>query len=211
MTKRGRTSSTEKLDRYYTPRWPVVLLLEHLLETRHLQAGMKIGEPCAGRGDMVEVFEEYGFQTVAGDIDPESDFPEVDATCPEALEVYEGVDWLITNPPYNASTGTATEVIQNLLGLGKPLAALLRITWIEPCSQREQLFDDTPEDKSYPDTSPDFIGVWPRIQYNAPDRKTSSNPATSAWFIWVPNIDEETNLWWWTKGDHGRRLAYRNA
>lgn len=205
MTKRARFAPTDKLDRYYTPRWPVVLLFEYLREhVPDFSSEDIIAEPCAGRGDMVRVFEEFGHSVVAGDIDPATWFPPIDATSPRALEFYDEADWIITNPPYNADSGTATEVIRNLLELGQPLAALVRITWIEPCNDRQDIFSGTFICDEYPVARPSSIGVLPRIQYSSPDAETSSNPATSAWFLWVPRDESDTTLWWWTKDDRDR-------
>lgn len=115
----------EKFDKYYTPPWPVRLLLD---VWGAVEPGDVVAEPCCGRGDICDVVETYGCETIAGDIKPDPsaripkaqdrisrDVIEVDATLPKAGRFYDDADVVITNPPYFAETATAGQVLESIV------------------------------------------------------------------------------------------------
>lgn len=191
----GRISEADDLDRYYTEQdWPIELLLDELdLDTW----GPTVAEPCAGQGDMVETIASHFDDVVAGDLDPASPYPAVDATGSEALERYAGCDCVITNPPYSSDTGTAFEVLDNLLALEVPIALLLRLSFKEPCADREACYRaDAGVRRPY------YEWTLPRFDYGGPGGG-SGNPATSVWYVWRPDLGppERTIADWWTDED----------
>lgn len=197
MSRYGRISDADKLDRYYTPRWATDLLLN---EWAPLDDAQTIGEPCAGIGHIVEPLEERGYRCIASDIDPESPYEQVDATSKEALARYAGVDCIVTNPPYSCDTGTAFEVLENLVKLEVPIAMLLRLNFLEPPKRgdRKACY------QGYPDElRPVNVVVLPRVNYH---NSGDSNPATSCWMTWRPDsrtaqLGMATTLEWKTIED----------
>lgn len=204
MSRYGRISDADDLDRYYSPKWPLELFLE---EGSALWNG-RIAEPCAGRGDMVEVLEDHGCDVVAGDIDPGSPYPAVDATDPEAVqERYSGCDAVITNPPYSAMTGSAFDVLEALVTLETPIAMLVRLSFLEPPAKgdRKACYME-----GAGELRPVRVKILPRVQYSGP-KGGDDNPATSCWCVWRPGLDVNgdepgltTSVEWWTAEDRDR-------
>lgn len=183
MTEHGRTEKKTDLERYYTPKWVTKSFLEYIsLSSPYssLSDVDKIAEPCAGQGWIVDVLEDEGFEVIAGDVDPESPYDYVDATDKQQItEAYSDCDLILTNPPYNADTGTASEVIEVLLTLDIPLIALLRITYLEPCDDRPHLLKGL-----------DRVVTYPRFDFHCVDKEDSNgNPATSCWMMWNLGLD----------------------
>jgi hypothetical protein len=179
MTENARINRNSKLDRYYTPSFCTEVLKSIYGERlRH----KVIGEPCAGEGHISDVLRKDN-GIIEGDIDPETPHRSVDATDEKAVkEFYKDCDIIVTNPPYSAETGTAAEVINTLLTLDIPVFALLRITFLEPCLDRDNLVKDLSS-----------VITLPRVQFESPewDDEPSSNPATSCWFVWEPPFINE--------------------
>jgi len=180
MRRFGRIDADTKLDRYYSPKPPIRWLVDRLSDVE------TIAEPCAGRGDMIEVFEADGYSTISGDLDPESPYPTIDATSTFALEWYRDADAIATNPPYSAEAGSAFDVLSNLIRLDVPIWLLTRLSFLEPpkYADRRQCFTD---DAGV--LRPDQVHVLTRIHYEGPalDEKRS-NTQTSCWIGW--NLDE---------------------
>jgi len=201
MTKHARITDADKLDRYYTPTWATLLLLERLDQLDEWSSDATVAEPCAGQGHIVAPLRKHGHDVIAGDIDPESSYPQVDALSDRARGRYASADWVITNPPYSAATGSATDVIESMMRLGKPMAVLLRITWLEPCSARAGLLSD-------PVMSPDEITVLPRVHYEGP-AGGKGNPATSCWVLWL-GCEGPCEMRWLTTEDRDRIEGQRS-
>lgn len=199
MSHYGRISEADDLDRYYTPRWPVELLFEELDPEIW---GPTVAEPCAGQGHIVEVLEEHGYDVVAGDIDPESPYPQIDPTDRPDTLPYRQCDSIITNPPYSADTASAFEVLKTMLYYEVPVAMLLRESFIEPCADRAACYRDDAHR-----LRPSRLLVLPRVDYGGPGGG-DANPATSIWFIWRPDqapvAPGETRMKWWTSEDRER-------
>jgi hypothetical protein len=186
----------DPLDRYYTPPWATRLLLERLRDHHGYNlATQTIGEPFAGAGHMVRELERVGARVIASDIDPGSPFETVNFLSTDAYSRYHGVDWLITNPPYNAeeSDTTAVRCIRHALRLSCSVAMLLRLSFQEPCADREHLITSCP---------PDWMGTLPRVHYKGPGGGTQNNQ-TSVWGIW-DKLSGEAKMHWWTRADKER-------
>jgi len=83
------------MDFYATPEEAVLPLLPYL------PANTKFCEPCAGEGHLIRHLEKHGHQCASAfDINPESIYPELDATflMPNHLA---GATHIITNPPWS--------------------------------------------------------------------------------------------------------------
>ena len=76
-------------DFYPTPPEATQALLDFL----HIPPSMRIWEPACGEGHMVEVMERNGLEVIGTDIQLGTDFL--------TAELPEGIDWIITNPPFS--------------------------------------------------------------------------------------------------------------
>jgi hypothetical protein len=131
------------------------------------------------------------------DVDP-------DAACNVRLDFLSGnpprdFDWLITNPPYvipyNGGTATASDFARKALEYQADrsshspecpcgVAMLLRLSWLEPCQEREDIFRKSP---------PTDVLILPRVQFiHAP----GSNNMTSAWVVWDPARKGQQTVRW---------------
>jgi hypothetical protein len=173
-------SADDSLDRYYTPEWAIRALLEHIDGVY----GMTVSEPCAGRGDIEKAMNEAGADVCASDIAPQkNDHLQGDATLPVHVpgglpEAHLNSDIVITNPPYSADSGSASEVITNLINeLDKPVWALLWLSGLEPTDSRYPLIESLSR-----------LIILPRVHFTGPAiNKNSGGPGScSAWFGWIP-------------------------
>lgn len=162
--------SRDHLDRYYTPAWPTEALLRRL----PLREGDTILEPCAGQGGIARVLERHGHQVITGDFDPEApvdhhwDWTQAYLHPGRYRErIDQNIGWIITNPPY----AVAEAIVRASRGICPRVAVLLRLTWLEPVSSRQDLLNDLAR-----------VIVTPRVSYTG-DGATDSTG--SAWFIWT--------------------------
>lgn len=207
MTSYAISPDRDRLDRYYTPSWATQLLLERLRRLDAWTHDAVVAEPCYGQGHLGDVFESEGHEVIGGDIDPEAPCPQVDATADEALDRYGDADWVVTNPPYAADSGSCTEVVRSLLRLELPMVVLTRITWLEPCEKndsRGELFEGTLLADPGEDIpgAPDEIIVLPRVDFEGP-AAGSDNPATSVWVLWL-GLAGPCSIRWATGRDRER-------
>jgi len=181
MTRFGRISADDKLDRYYTPEWATRALLDKVNID-----GKTVLEPCAGQGHIAEVVERDAFHVICGDIDPDSPFyNRTDATSQEQLvgQYGDGIDAVITNPPYSADSGSASGVIRACLdAFDVPVICLLRLSFLEPASGRFGIIDTL-----------DRALVLPRVNFHGPGPgERMRNNQTSVWCAW--NIDDHSSM-----------------
>jgi hypothetical protein len=99
-----------KSDFYPTPPEATQALLDFL----HIPPSMRIWEPACGEGHMVEVMERNGLDVIGTDIQQGTDFL--------TAELPEGVDWIITNPPFSL----AEDFIKKCCSHDVPFALLLK-------------------------------------------------------------------------------------
>ena len=123
-------------------------------------------EPCVGAGDMARLLTSEDRTIITADIDTQ--WPAAFHEDARYAKV-EGVDWVVTNPPFNC----ALEILKNLLPqANRGVAMLLRVTFLEPTIERGSFFVDAPPSK---------IIHMPRVSFTG-DGKTDS--AHAAWIIW---------------------------
>jgi hypothetical protein len=135
-------------------------------------------EPCVGRGDIVDCFQSKPWVTV--DIDHAIQ-ANVHADMTDRLKWailrYVPADRnavVITNPPFSA----AWKIISNAHTYYRKVAALLRLSFLEPTRDRGPWLAENP---------PDLVIVLPRISFTG-DGKTDS--VTCAWMIWDSEIEK---------------------
>lgn len=140
------------LDFYPTPLWGTRALFEHVLPSIGVKEVESAWEPACGQGHMATVLVEYVKGTVvASDIfdysggDPslvapgwwmEADFLKA------GKSLLPEVDWIITNPPFDAA---ALEFTLRALELAKVgVAIFVPLRWLETKDRYERLFKPTP-------------------------------------------------------------------
>ncbi len=188
MTHAARKTNNAELDQYWTPAWPVRLLVD---QWGGVSPDDRIAEPCCGKGDMCMALTEAGYTDVkAADIQPQGRIEhwlhanQVDARTDGARRLFcdeHDCDATVTNPPYSGEAGSAGEVMESVVSWGLPTAALLRITWLEPCQDRQWAWCADPTDPMRPTR----VWVLPRVEYEYPGDQPG-NPATSVWVVWEP-------------------------
>ena len=110
-------------DEFYTPAYAVKVLLPYL------KAGKKVWCPFDTEDSLfVKILRDYGMDVVNTHIEYGQDFFE--------LEVPEGTDYIISNPPYSMKT----EVLERLFALEIPFAMLLGVVGIFESHRRFNLF-----------------------------------------------------------------------
>ena len=130
------------LDFYPTPREVTVALLDFL----KIPKSTKIWEPACGQNHMVNVMRDFGYEVVCTDIQSGVDFLTADLP--------EGVEYIITNPPFNV----AEDFIKRCIEHGKPFALLLKSQYWN-AQKRTKLFKDHPPKFVLPcNWRPDFTG-----------------------------------------------------
>lgn len=183
--KKGKNA--HEFEYYPTPAWMVDVLLDEL-EKRPVDreapgnfgpAGMAFDpadllcEPCVGGGNIVRAIQRrYPNRIVTNDLDPR--WPadtHVDAGAGKMYLEGDGIDWVITNPPFSE----AARIIPCALDNAPMIAMLLRITWLEPpkTGGRAGFLDAHP---------PDSMIVLER--YNFRQVKGHADSATVAWMLW---------------------------
>lgn len=185
----ANAENRKKLDQYFTPPWVVKALLHY----EEIPKYMDIGEPCAGDGAIVKVLESRGYSVISSEIDPEIDSDPtatihhgIDFLSAEGRDLYENhVDWVITNPPYSCSAGTAAQIFKRATEIADNVAMLLRLAWLEPCADRVNLL---------PELDRVLIMANPRVQFIGSGK---SNPGQSAWCIWKKDrVGATTRIEW---------------
>lgn len=131
-----------KTDYYPTPQEVTVALLDFL----QIPKRAKIWEPACGQNHMVNVMRESGYEVIGTDIEGGVDFL--------TAELPDGVDWIITNPPFCVSD----KFIERCVYHHKPFALLLKSQYWH-ASKRSKLFMKYPPTYVLPLTwRPDFTG-----------------------------------------------------
>lgn len=164
--------------KYYTPPWATRFLWDH---GEDWFSGEKVLEPCAGDLHIAKVLRARGSVVSVVDIHPSHehygghDFLKLS---PTDLGTY---DYVVTNPPYTTKYGTAAEIIRHALSFAPVVWALLRLPFLEPCSDREHLLAGRLREV--------MVLPNPRLQFeNAGD----SNNSQSAWFKFGRHLRERS-------------------
>ena len=152
-------------DFYPTPPEATKALLDFL----HLPNGTAVWEPACGEGHMVETMLENGLRVTGTDIQQG-----VDYLC---AEMPEGVDWIITNPPFSL----AEQFVRKSAEHGKPFALLLKSQYWH-AAKRVKLFDDITPSYILPLTwRPDFLFKT---------RGSGAPLMDVIWCVWMPDERE---------------------
>lgn len=154
-------------DFYPTPEWATAILLQHVPAI----SGW-ILEPCVGDGaiskTLCKALPKSEIRKNDIDITWHAD-THLDAADPAFWATRTGFDWVVTNPPFNR----AAEIVPLAWDTARRgIAMLLRLSFLEPCSDRIGFLEECP---------PTQLIVLPRISFTG-DGKTDS--VTCAWMVW---------------------------
>lgn len=180
-----RTEAKDSRDDFPTPPWATRALLEHVLSPR--VGGLTEQtclEPACGAGHMDKVLREYFGRTSASDI-YDYGYGTVADFLATPYEV-NSVDWVITNPPFNA----AEQFVEKARQVARQgVAILARTVFIESVGRYERLFKNAP-----PACFAQFVERVPMVKGRL-DRKAST--ATGyAWFVWLEGGRSHTEVVW---------------
>lgn len=177
-------------DRYWTAPWVTSALVDSVPFVDPVMG--RVWEPACGRGDMVRVLLDHGFDVLASDADM-SEFDPAECDC-------EGVDFLgpmyvpsrpvvgiVTNPPYQRITcenfvRRAVAYVEQ--GIATYVAVLLRSEWRHGRGRRD-LFGDC----AY------YAGVLelttrPRWDWWFRDQPEASPRHNYSWFLWHADAEQ---------------------
>jgi hypothetical protein len=173
----SRREPPDSLDDFPTPPWGTRALVEHVLR-RHL--GVRefgsVWEPACNRGLMAEPLAEYFTgRVIRTDIWDYGYGSVLDFLAPDVVGPVEGVDWIITNPPFKAGLEFALKA----LSIAKRgVAIFARSQWIEGEERYQRLF--------LPRSPHVFAPFVERIPIVKGRWDPQASSATSyAWFVWL--------------------------
>ena len=152
-----------KFDFYETPKWQTEAL------RRRVQICGSVLECCVGDGSLARMLPDCS--VITNDIDEvrSADF-HLDAANPESWSAFPQVDWVVTNPPFNA----AMPILKAAHAHAKfGVIFLLRLSFMEPTKEREQFLSETPPNRQI---------ILPRWSYK---QNGSTDCVTTAWFVWT--------------------------
>lgn len=176
----------DALERYYSEPWAIDGLLYGMrdFEPPSRLTAEEIGnesinretivvEPCRGGGALSDRLQALGFIVLTGDLDPEvkCHYPNTDLLHPKAQRVYEGCDWIITNPPFSAGP----DCVRAALKIARQgVAMLLRLNFLEPCTKDASSRVDLLQKLQH-------VVVMPRMRFSG---AKGTDEITTAWFVW---------------------------
>ena len=169
-------SKRRPLDAYYTPEHLVAPLLGHMRPRGRLL------EPCVGDGSIARLLSHLPQTAVlTNDIDTKV-FADTHLDASQellwsCLHKTTHIDWVITNPPFSK----AREILEHSLKYADNVALLLRLSFLEPTFERQDLLASNP---------PDAMIILPRHSFTG-DGKSDS--VTCAWMVWGDDIPLESH------------------
>ena len=138
---------------------------------------LSVLEP-AGEGPMAEVLHEYFDQVHASDVFDYGAGYEVASFVDDGVDVLAppagGINWVITNPPFNLALDFA---LRGLEGAREGVALLVRSVWLESAERYRSLFAKHPPAivAQFVERVPMTKGRWD------PDASTAT---AYSWFVW---------------------------
>lgn len=172
-----------KNDFYPTPEWATRELLNQVTVRGN------VFECCAGDGAIAKALAGERTFVYTGDIDPQwSPMVWGDAlerqywreaetrVNSDYSDVQPGMDWVVTNPPFNAAAQIVPIAFNHA---NKGIAMLLRLSFLEPVEDRGAWLNQHP---------PTDLIVLPRISFTG-NGKTDS--VTCAWMVWRKNATQQ--------------------
>ena len=180
-----RRDPPKALDYFPTPPWATRALLEFLAPLD----GATVWEPAAGKRHMADVLAEYFGQVWASDVHDYGIGDLLGSFIGEGPDVIKtpggGVDWIITNPPFNG----ALEFAERALDVAADgVALLVRTAWLETEMRYERLF------KPHPPTY--VLQFAPRVPMHRGRWEPDGSTLTAyCWVVWIKGMTD-TRLQW---------------
>lgn len=176
------------LDFFPTPPWATRALCQHVLplvEDRPLRI-LTAWEPACGEGHMAVALAEYFLAVEASDIFPYG-YGDVGGFLTAGPDA-EGLDWIITNPPFNLA---ALFVQKALANAARGVAMLVRTAFLEGVGRYRDLYTKHPPAliAQFAERVPMHRGRWD------PDGTTATAYCWIVWrkgppvptrFVWIP-------------------------
>jgi hypothetical protein len=193
---------SDSLQDFPTPCWATRALIEHVIipsmdvadPLAHLRA-MSVWEPACNRGHMAKPLREYFGTVHTSDIHDYSgdgpfcqdrviDFlwPDSDSESP----VIQGVDWVVTNPPFRLAEQFIHRAWQ-VKGV-QGVAVIVRTAFLEGVGRYNTLFRDNP-----PSIVAQFTERVPMVKGRL--TATGSTATAYCWLVWMMG-EEGTRLVW---------------
>lgn len=177
-------------DFYPTPPFAVKALLD--AEDLNFWYGKRpvIWEPACGKGYMVEEMRRLGYTVRASDLfyyDALVDYTACHDFLESTPEMFEGVDAVITNPPYGKNM--AEKFARHSIEQHRYTAVLCRTMFLES-QRRLKFFREHPPARVY-----QFSGRFSCIESRLKTEPLGGMVAY-AWFVWDPGVKGTTQLKW---------------
>lgn len=186
-----RREPPDSLDYFPTPPWAARALCEWLAQRRPI-AGLTAWEPACGEMHMVRPLSEYFAGVHTSDVHDYGAGQEwvydflIQWALPATIE-REGVDWIITNPPFNLATRFALRA----LDLARDGTALLvRTSFLEGQGRYDRLFSAHP-----PAAILQFCERVPMVKGRLDE--TASSATAYCWLVWFRDQDGEGTRFDW--------------
>jgi len=208
MAQRESGYARQPRDLYETPAWVTTALLDDLKDqgwqpTTHTGQLRYVWEPAAGTGAMAAAIRGAGYCVTATDI--EGSCPGRNPIIPRDFLAPGDMpwqhEWIITNPPYDAPTGTALQFIERGLELIREcegLLALLLSVDFDSGKTRRHLFGECHEfrrklvlmdriewfDRKAENEAIKAENVKRKAAGLKPEKLIAGPSANHAWYIW---------------------------
>ena len=178
----NRRSPKDGPDDYPTPSWATRAMLHHVLP--HIDRGSVVWEPAANRGYMVRPLRERIEAVYASDYaDYGQGYPVVDFL--DGPTPQGGVDWIITNPPFNRAEAFAQRAL-SIARVG--VAFFVRSAWAEGKGRYETLFSVNP-----PSIIAQHVERVALVKGRADKGAVSAMPYS--WFVWERDTPQTLFKW----------------
>lgn len=174
-----RSEPHDSLDFFPTPPWATRALCEHLAGLEAVEA-MTAWDPACGQGDMVRPLREYFARVYATDVHNyggEQQSVKDYLVRWDRLPVIEaqGVDWIITNPPFRLAEEFAlTAITEARVGV----AFFVRSAFLEGRGRLERLFSKHP-----PAQILQFAERVPLVKGRVD--KDAASATAYCWIVWL--------------------------
>ena len=131
-----------------------------------------VWECACGTGNLINAFQNNGYNTVGTDIYNGWDFT--------TMDIPFEFDCIVTNPPYTPAS-IKLAFLERVYSIGKPFAFLMPLTTLEG-KKRQNLFRQF---------GLEVIVLDKRINFETPSGKGSGAWFPVAWFTWNMNIGKQ--------------------
>lgn len=170
------------LDPYFTP-------VEATMSLLHVERGkipQHIWEPAAGEGNIASYLTSKGYDVIATDI---KDYgykdckPNVDYL---SAELPEGVEGIITNPPYKLAQEFLTKALSEVCYV----AFLLRLNYLESV-KRYSFFKKSPPTRVWVSSR-----RFPMMHRQGWEGNEANSNICFAWYVWDKKLNAKTTIDW---------------